>query len=275
MPLFQTKINELSIGFEKAINYRKLNSVNADLDAITLEDAQAIQTPLVNLLKEVAAINTDPELSAKGKEARIAKAQQVAIDKISKIDKRPTLEKGVETLEAHSINDVAQERMKNQPKDTNLDYLQTSEMRSYLRQFRESEKAKHEAMIQAHEDEGTFLPDQMKHFSDPVERLFLQACKTYDETKEQLIRAVTEAPFPIEMLPQEIIEKGKVALQQSIAPERVENLESARVRQSMFNELMSSAVEIIQAPLKHAVVEEAPLLMPDNPLPAEQQEASA
>jgi hypothetical protein len=81
---------------------------------------------------------------------------------------------------------------------------------------------------------------------------------------EQLVRAVAEAPHPIELLPKETIDKGMQALREAVSPELAEHLVNAKGRLRMYQHAKQAALEIIGGPLKQSIRQSQHIIQPDR-----------
>lgn len=194
------------------------------------------------------SIKGNRDLSQEGKDKQLVKALDDLTTRLSKLDKAASITEVCRTCEALVFNATKKALDENKPKDVMLDYLQASEMRQYLHRLREEKRKEHTEWLAEQERAGVVVPDQMRAFHDPVEHLFLESCRGYSKERDQLYRAITEAPFPVQLLPADTLQKGRALLEAKVAPVQVENLAQARARQVMYASLWESALKMAEKP---------------------------
>jgi hypothetical protein len=259
------KIMALQRAKEQANNYRIRANLPEELRIIHGKDAEVLEPILARLILKANEANRDSRLTALGQQEAIAQHQDEAIAALAKADREQELADTVQRMAADMINRAVVARSKNKPADNLLSYLQESEMRQYLHRLRDEKRAEHAAMVAMAKEQGRPLSDEERVFRDPVVELFQHACEHYDSAQEQLVRAIAEAPAPIQLLAKETIDAGMQTLQKAVSPELAEHLENAKGRLTMYGIAKKAALEIVKAPLKHAVQQQQrPLARPDG-----------
>lgn len=259
------KIITLQRAREQANNYRIRANLPEELRIIHGKDAEVLEPILARLILKATEANRDSRLTALGQKEAIAQHQDEAVAALAKADREQELTDIVQRMEADLINRAATARNKNKPTDNLLSYLQESEMRQYLHRLRDEKQAEHAAMVAQAKEQGRPLSDEERVFHDPVADLFQHACTNYDASQEQLVRAIAEAPAPIQLLAKETIDAGMQALRKAVSPELAEHLENAKGRLTMYQIAKRAAIEIVKTPLKHAVQQQQrPLARPDG-----------
>jgi len=147
------------------------------------------------------------------------------------------------------LNRSVAERTKHIPPDPALAYHIGKEIRDSLSDVRKQAEAAREPG---------------KPYQDPIEALYLKCCHEYTGDKEPFIQAVSNAPYPIALLSEDIVDKGRQIIRKVISPELSHAIECQRCLKAMFSELDQAVQEIIADPLRQAVRREEHMAVADG-----------
>lgn len=234
-----SKINRLDRAIQAAQRHQVRRGLPVELTEQIVEEAGKIEARLTKLIADANTAKQSGKYSPAGLAEKVATFQQEAKDAYAKLNKLESFDAKIVAMDVDLINRSVTERRKHTPADPTLSYHQEREMRQWaLEERKRAEAAK----------------EPGKPYSDPVEALFMQCCSEYDSTKEQLIRAIIAAPFPITLLPAETISQGIEILQRTISPELATALDSQKCLKAMYQELDIAVQEILADPLRQGVV---------------------
>ncbi len=253
------RINTLNNAAEKMTNYIMVNDTTCGLKMANkvLSEAVRFEDSLIPFIEEIISIKGGEELSEVGKNKIINQRIDAITSLVASMDKTAKLKLGKKKAKAIIVKKVKKTLKSNRPKDETLAYIQAKEIRQYLQQQREEKKKDHEDYLKAEKKAGRLVPDQMANFHDPIEALYLHSCKHYDSSIDNLYRAITDVPYPIEVLPVEIIKKGKRLLAHAIAPDEIKSLQEIKTRQTLTKIIMDAVANTINHP-EEAMLESPP-----------------
>jgi len=234
-------INGISAAAERAINKLKLSGFHQYIDNLR-QEATGFNDIYLRLGKELDGIKADSNLSPEGRANRSKDTKEAALNKVKNIASHKQYDRVIADLEARLINNLAQAREKNMPKDEAAMYMMAREIRDYLTRLRVAQRAKVKEAVA----EGTLLTDQKRSF-DPVLAFFSQAISDYGPNKEPLLMAVTRPPYPIEILPPSVVEQGMAQLARNISPEIASQLDTSKAMKAAYNTLVEGVSEAVQS----------------------------
>lgn len=250
------KIQRLSLGLQNANNLR-LNlgfRENRELyDAIAAEAAN-LEGHLLKFINDCKNASSDKNLSAAGRQAKIAELRDEIVGVLAKADKAASMDAMITSMRGDLSKRAEKQREKNRDADSVLNFLRASEVRRYLFELRESAKAAHEKKLAS--TSSSLLSDQDRVFIDPVEALFAEACTNYDVDKEAFLLAVEKPPFPMRVLAPEIVQQGLSALECAVTPELATAIDQQTIKRAMYGEVMKQVADIVERPLSQAVLSE-------------------
>ena len=259
------QIPALNNAIEKANRVRLRHGIesSAPLDELKAH-LQSVEGILLKLIDEAKAVRVDVRLTEQGKQERLAELRDDAVGKLANIDRASKLTSKLERMQSDLVGRVKRTRDEAKGKDKVLDAIQQQEVRRYLSQVREEAKERHDKLMNEARETGRILSDQERTYTDPVEALFLEGCSTYDPSKEAALSAIMNAPWPLQVLPDDVIEQGKALLHQCLEPELTTALLHHTAALEMDAVAMLEVAEIVKAPERVAVQSTPHIARPDR-----------
>ncbi len=244
-----SKIGRLDRAIEAGERLRVKANLPVELLAQVLEQAQKIEARLIKLSIDANTAKASGRYSQAGLAEKVATFQQVAKDEYAKLSRLEDFDAMIKTMEVDLVNRAITERTKHAPADPALAYLQGKEIRDdQLAKRRQAEQARQDG----------------KPYQDPVAELYLESCRNYDPIREAFLRAVTGAPWPVQILPEDIAEEGRQLIKEAISPELSTAIKCQKCLKTMHQELDAAVHEIIADPLRQAVRLEPHMLVADG-----------
>ena len=204
------------------------------LRTVTGQQVEALLKSLESHHAQVQGIQSNDRLSAMAKQEDTAKQEAMTRKNLAAILDQPGLEANVKRLEAEMINVIARTRKQyttgRDPMELLLDRLDQQEARREARRIREEAKQAHQAKLEAAKRDGITLTDEERQFKDPIAALWLEACKTYDQDKENFISALEQTPLGVPFLDPETIAQGQEAIKQVVCSHLLPSHAAAQVR---------------------------------------------
>lgn len=228
------------------------------LEHLSDQVAEDIQKALTHHCREAEAIKQDDRLSAKARKDDLDTLESKTRASLGRILNRDALDANAQRLEAEMTNAIVRARKQyttgRDPSELLLARLDQQEARAEARRERKEARELHQAKLAAARKHREPLTDEEATFIDPVSVKFLEACRSWDQSKEPYISALESPPFGVQVLTPEIIDQGREALK-------------ATVCKDLLEAKASLAVRIEQAQEMAAIVEDAL-----RTLPAQQEE---
>ena len=247
------KILRLDRGLEKARNLqlrRGLGENKALHDDIAAEAAY-LEQHLLKFIDDCREASQDKRLTEAGRQERIAELRDDIVGVLAKADKSGAIAETLARMKADLSSRAKKARDKNRSGDGVVDFLKAQEVRRYLGELRVQAKVEHEKRLAR--PNSALLSDAERKFTDPVEAVFLEACSNYDASKEAAIVAIESPPFPVRVLPPEIVQHGVAILERSVTPELASAIDSQETKALMYSALMAEVGEIVSKPLAQAI----------------------
>lgn len=251
-----TKIQRLSLGLQNANNLRINRGFgeNRELYEAIAAEAAHLEGHLLRYIDACKNASSDKNLSAAGRQAKIAELRDGVVEVLQRADKAGQMDAMITSMRGDLSKRAEKQREKNRSGDSVLNYLRASEVRRHLFDLRERARVEHDARLA--KENPALMSDQDRVFVDPIEALFTEACSNYDATKEAFLLAVEQPPFPMQVLDPAIVQRGLSALERAVTPELASAIDMQVVKRSMYSELMGQVGDIVERPLAQAVLSE-------------------
>ena len=259
------QIQALNNAIERANRVRLRHGIesSAPIDELKAH-LQSAEDILLKLIDEAKAVRVDVRLTEQGKQERLAELRDDAVGKLANIDRASKLTSKLETMQADLVGRVKRTRDEAKQKDATLAAFQQGEIRRYLETIRQEAKEQHDKLMDEARETGRVLSDQERAYADPAAALFLAGCSTYDPSKEAALSAIMDAQWPLQVLPDDVIEQGKALLHQCIEPELTTALLHHTAALEMDGVAMLEVAEIVKAPERVAVRQPQHIARPDK-----------
>lgn len=257
------KIQRLSLALSSANNLRIRSGQadNRELFDYVAGEAAALEGHLLKFIAECQAVNKNGDLTPAGKQTRIGQLQIEMAEALSKANKSDELQGTVDRMAADLSGRAKAAREKNRSgDDKTLNLMREIELRRYLSETRATAKIEHKERLEG----AAALSDRDRKFNDPVAKLFIEAAATYDADKEFLIGAIQNAPYPMQLIPQDVIQQGMATIERVINPELAAAVDINKVKAAMYATVLEGVSGIVAEPLSQAILAERQVSTPDG-----------
>ena len=223
------------------------------LEHLSDQLGEDIQKALTHHRREAEAIKQDDRLSAKARKDDLDTLESKTRASLGRILGRDGLAANMTRIETEMVNSLVKARRQftvgRDPGELLLARMDQQEARAEARRERKEARELHQAKLAAARKHREPLTDEEATFIDPVSVKFLEACRSWDQSKESYISALESPPFGIKVLPQEVVDQGR-------------DMIKAVVCRDLLEARSALAVRIDQAQEMAAIVEDALRTLP-------------
>lgn len=240
------------------------------LEHLSDQVADNVQKALEHHHREAQAIQQSDRLNDKAKKDDLDGLTGKTRATLARILGRDGLAANMTRIETEMVNSLVKARRQytvgRDPGELLLARMDQQEARAEARREREEARQLHRAKLAAARKHREPLTDEEATFIDPVSVKFLEACRSWDQSKEPYISALESPPFGVQVLTPEIIDQGREALK-------------AVVCRDLLEARSALAVRIDQAQEMAAIVEDAlrtlPVKQEERPFMSDQERQQA
>lgn len=220
--------------FHNEHNIPSLTLANEDkrYEDTFLSDTEALQTISDRFWAEYGKIVNNANLSQKGKEEQIQKAEEYAENQIGALRAIKSFDIKKDLLKDELQNRYNQRRSSLKPEDKVLAYMQQKEAREYVERACEKGKATGSRAIDIKQD------------------LLNRAIDNYSESSETFISAILEPPFPIQVVSSSTKTAAVERLKRVISPNEGQQLEYLEKYQEVFEVIAHGTLESVKRETK-------------------------
>lgn len=248
--MFFSKNAKLQIAANNGFNRAMAKTLHGELAPSIKKDTQAFEEVIMPFLVAIEEAGKDKMLSKLGRQEKVKELQAKSLEAIGKIDRSKEFGQVIGDLETRVSGTVEATRRKNRQEPSVITELQAQEQRRYSLEMDRRSKVEHEMMIADSLRKGQVVPKAMKEHIQPSEITYLEAARTYDGSQEQFMSAMENAPWPMQILSPEALERGQESLNLKLAGEEVEQLTKAELRLKAHSYLVEAAKGIIENPIQ-------------------------
>jgi len=253
--MYNSKFLTLNRALEKAERFRINNNLPSETTAQLVELTNLIEPKLLKFHSDVQKVKEDNNLSESGKQKEINQLKENIAAELEALERTEAFEEKIYQFEVELNQRAATVRTKNfeqQSEGGFADNLAAMEIRSHLAQLEEKAKQKHQKY------------SGIKEFESPISKIFEEACTNYQPHHEMALRAVTDAPWPLKLLPQEKIQTGLEKIKAVISPDVANAVTYQRALKELHAGILETAKGITQHPDKQAVIQDQKILVADG-----------
>jgi len=244
------KIMKLHRGYERGINLRLKRGANPLLDDEHTKTTQQFNVMLTGIVEEATAITSDKNLSAAGVKAGLEELKQKGMNTFSNLDRTLELTNTVGRMKADKTNQTVKLRTALKPENEIVDAMQLSAIWNNAQYIIAQAEEEHNAKIARAKQGNVILSDEEKAFQNPFEKWYLEASETgMTSENAQFIRAVENAPFPLQLVNNNAIQKGQQLIQAAVNPDLTNAIYNGETKLAMYQHLLDAVADVLADPL--------------------------